>query len=308
MPDTTIATAALPSYWSSGGGGYAGGGNAYGTIPQVPTPVSTAPQATAGAISAGQAAYSQLPGYNASLGNVGANIQSETGGQLPADVIRQIQQQAAERGVMTGSPGSDNSNASYLQALGLNSLNLTNMGQQNLQSILPQLPGYGISQNPSFYPSAALTQDAAASNAIYRSAPDPKAAAEAAMRAAAAGVSAGRGSVPMPGGLNLGNPSGLNFAPPTGGPTTAFGTDVNTTGTLNTGAMSQSDVDRILAQYNPLSPVDTNWDTMTPYGDPNLPAEGTPVDFYGGTAASDTAPAGTSSGYYYAGPDTESDY
>lgn len=172
------------------------GGNAYGSIPTLPPPVSTLPAATAGAISAGNTVNTQLPGYAGALSNIGGNISAETAGQLPPDVIQELQQQAAERGVATGSPGSPNSNAAYLKALGLNSLQLTQQGQQNFQSILPSLPGAQISQNPEFSPSSAAATDVNSSNAVYRSAPDPAAAARAAAAAAAAGVGAGRASVP----------------------------------------------------------------------------------------------------------------
>ena len=163
------------------------GGNAYGSIPTLPPPVSTLPAATAGAISAGNTVNTQLPGYAGALSNIGGNISAETAGQLPPDVIQELQQQAAERGVATGSPGSPNSNAAYLKALGLNSLQLTQQGQQNFQSILPSLPGAQISQNPEFSPSSAAATDVNSSNAVYRSAPDPAAAARAAAAAAAAG-------------------------------------------------------------------------------------------------------------------------
>lgn len=61
-----------------------------------------------------------------------ANIGSELSGELPADVLTNLRQAAAERGVATGSPASPNSNAAYLRALGLTSLDLTRMGQQEL--------------------------------------------------------------------------------------------------------------------------------------------------------------------------------
>ncbi len=187
------------------------GGNAYGTVPQLPPPVSTLPAATGGAIAAGNTVNAQLPGYAGALSNIGGNISAETAGELPPDVITQLQQQAAERGVATGSPGSPNNNAAYLKALGLTSLDLTNLGQTNLLKQLPALPGAQISQNPEFSPSSAAATDVNSGNAIYRSAPDPAAAARAAMAATAAGVSAGRGSVPpAPTG-------GFNAAPDTGG-------------------------------------------------------------------------------------------
>jgi len=63
-----------------------------------------------------------------------ANIQSELAGELPADVLANLRQAAAERGVATGTVGSPNSNAAYLRALGLTSLDLTRMGQQELSA------------------------------------------------------------------------------------------------------------------------------------------------------------------------------
>jgi hypothetical protein len=73
-----------------------------------------------------------------------ANIDSELQGQLPADVLMQLNQQAAERGVSTGSPGSDNSNAAALRALGLTSLDLTGRGQSDLSSAVGRNPAAPI--------------------------------------------------------------------------------------------------------------------------------------------------------------------
>ena len=114
-------------------------------------PNTTAPEATGTAMGLGNEVYNQLPGYSSSVSNVGGNINAETGGQLPADVVRQIQQSAAERGIATGTSGSAANNASYLRDIGLNSLQLTNMGESNLNAELPNLPGAAISQNPGFY-------------------------------------------------------------------------------------------------------------------------------------------------------------
>lgn len=72
------------------------------------------------------------------------NISSELSGQLPNDVIRQLTQSAAERGIATGAPGSDNANSSLLQALGLNSLQLQQQGQQNLSAADARNPGAPI--------------------------------------------------------------------------------------------------------------------------------------------------------------------
>lgn len=67
-------------------------------------------------------------------------IGQELSGQLPSDVLGQIRQQAAERGIMTGSPDSPNATAAYLRALGLNSLEMQQQGQQNLTSAYARNP------------------------------------------------------------------------------------------------------------------------------------------------------------------------
>jgi len=156
----------------------------------VPNPVTDVGSATAQAIAAGNTAYSQLPGYAGDIAGEGANISSEIAGQLPESVLQQIQQQGAERGVSTGSPGSPNSNASYLQALGLNSLNLTNTGQQNLSAATAALPGAAISQNPGFYVNPALQQSADTTNAASTNAANTQ---NAALAAAQLGASQGAG-------------------------------------------------------------------------------------------------------------------
>jgi hypothetical protein len=135
---------------------------------------------------------------------VGQNIQSETAGQLPADVISLLTQQGAERGIATGSPGSPNSNAAFLRALGLTSLDMTQRGQQNLTSILPTLPGAGIASNPGFYVNPSLNYEGGVYNANLAAAPDPMQASLAAEQAANRGVAAGRGSLSTMGRPNLG--------------------------------------------------------------------------------------------------------
>lgn len=94
----------------------------------------------------GQAASlaARIPNATGLEAESSANIGSELHGQLPADVLRQLQQQAAERGVATGSPGSPNSNAAYLRALGLTSLDLTGRGQADLSAALARNPAAPI--------------------------------------------------------------------------------------------------------------------------------------------------------------------
>lgn len=63
------------------------------------------------------------------------------GGQLPQDVINLIGQQAAERGVMTGSPMGPGSNASFLRSLGRTSLDMMGTGQNWLSAANARNPG-----------------------------------------------------------------------------------------------------------------------------------------------------------------------
>src|SRR5271157_2641210 len=74
----------------------------------------------------------RIPGQAGLESQSSSNIASELQGQLPQDVLNLIQQQGAERGVTTGSPGSPNAEAAALAALGLTSFNQQQTGQQNL--------------------------------------------------------------------------------------------------------------------------------------------------------------------------------
>lgn len=70
-----------------------------------------------------------------------ANIGSQLRGEIPADVLRLLAQQGAERGVAGGMGGSPNETSGYLRALGLTSLDLQDKGQANLSSALARNPG-----------------------------------------------------------------------------------------------------------------------------------------------------------------------
>lgn len=158
MPATTLSNYPDPST------SFAVAPTTYGGSPgAITVPASTAPTAVPLAMAAQNSVYNQLPQYGASLGNVGANIQSETAGQLPQDVVNQITQTAAERGISTGMPGSGSANASLEQALGLNSLALTETGQKNLEGITPQLAGNTVANSPSLYATPQLYEGASAS-------------------------------------------------------------------------------------------------------------------------------------------------
>lgn len=163
---------------------------AYGSAPAAVSPASTSAAATTAAIASGNQVNAQLPGYDQSLASVGQNIQSLTAGQVPADVMQQLQQQAAESGAISGS----GSNAAYLKALGLTSLGLEQTGQQDLQNILTSLPGQAISQNPAFQATTGQQLEAGQQNSVWGAAPNPAAAAAASLAATGAGYGVGASS------------------------------------------------------------------------------------------------------------------
>lgn len=82
----------------------------------------------------------RIPGEAGLEAQSSANIGQQLAGQVPQDVVNLLQQQGAERGVATGMPGSANSNAAYLQALGLTSLGQQQAGQANLSAAAARNP------------------------------------------------------------------------------------------------------------------------------------------------------------------------
>lgn len=183
------------NWWETGGGG-----DAYGTRPVIPLPSQTQGSALGGNLANLGQIYGLTGGINSAgaanaAGNLTANVPGlaeRSRGQLPMDVITQLLQQAAERGIATGMPGSANSNASYLRALGLTSLDLSkDAGKEIEQGILaePRVNPNNLLVTPSDEQAARVAQE------IYRSSPDPAAAAAASLRNAQSGLSAGQGSM-----------------------------------------------------------------------------------------------------------------
>jgi hypothetical protein len=76
----------------------------------------------------------QIPGLQGILQAGSGDIQSELNGQLPADVIGQIQAQDASTAAGGGFGGSGLAHNATARDLGLTSLQLTNQGIQNAQS------------------------------------------------------------------------------------------------------------------------------------------------------------------------------
>lgn len=187
---------------------YAG---AYGGVPQVPSPVSTAGQAVSGNVAnlpgistlatqattlgntLAKSGYEQnLPGYAGNLSQAAVNAGNLLQGQIPPDVLRQIQQAAAERGVAIGSPGSPNANAAMLRALGLTSLNLQGEGLQQFGKLMGLTP-VGQPFNPaSMMVSPDALQAAQMAANLYASAPVPALAAQANLNAMLTGLNRGQ--------------------------------------------------------------------------------------------------------------------
>lgn len=164
----------------------------YGGKPNVPNPTSTANAAISGNLGNWSGLYQLgsnintanqnqllqnlnlgLPNYNEMTQKASQNIGNELAGQVPQDVVNQIIQSAAERGIATGTTGSPNENTALLRALGLTSLNLQQQGNQDLSAAVARTP-----QAPLFNYSSMLTtpeeqQQAEMAANLYASAPNP---------------------------------------------------------------------------------------------------------------------------------------
>lgn len=200
------------------------GAGAYGAVPTVPNPLTTASQSilgnignlaslyglttgTAGASAAGanQQYLQNLPGYAGLTSAASQNIASDLAGHISPDVVNQLSQLAAERGVGFGG-GSPNANAALMAALGKTSMGLQQQGQQELTAAIGRTP-VGPAFNPaSFLVSPEQQQQAGMAANLYASAPNPTMAAQAAEAAANRGINTG---------LGLGRPqtSGINPGP-----------------------------------------------------------------------------------------------
>lgn len=95
-----------------------------------------------------------LPNYAGMINQQSNNISQQLKGQLPQDVIDQIGQQAAERGISNGMTGGQNTNSAYLRALGLNSLQMQQTGAQNLAQVRADTP-----VSPLFNPATFMVPD-----------------------------------------------------------------------------------------------------------------------------------------------------
>src|SRR6185369_2163578 len=186
------------------------GQGAFGKVPQVPDPFNTQKGAIGGNMGnlgslyglgnslnteiAHEAALPyqlNLPNYCAMTGQASNNILSLLKGQVPPDVLAQIGQMAAERGVATGSIGSPNSNAALLRALGQTSLGLQQQGETELTGAINRTPTGKQFDPTSFLVNPSQYQDSRYLANVLSSAPDPSAAGLAGLNAALSGLGAG---------------------------------------------------------------------------------------------------------------------
>lgn len=216
-------TPTTPAAGTLGGAGTQAGSGAFGAVPTVPSLQSTQGQAIGGnlanlgslsgltgqlnQLTATQAALPyqlNLPNYSSMLSANTGNILSNLQGQIPGDVSAQLQQLGAERGIATGNPGSPNSNAALLRALGQTSLGLQTQGAQQFNQAIASTPT-GAQFNPAqFLVSPAEQQQAQYAANTLAAAPNPNLAAATSLGSALSGLNRGAASVGAAPGVNPG--------------------------------------------------------------------------------------------------------
>lgn len=220
---TTAAPAATTGPGAASPGSLAGApafsyAGAYGGIPQVPSPQATqtasitgnlaalpeaqklAEQTNAFNISQAPAPYiANLPNYQNLLGQTSGNALALARGELPADVVYQLGQAAAERGATVGAaPGSPNTNTAYLKALGLNSLQAQQTGLNQFGQLMGLTPTAPLMNPATQFVTPEEQQAAQMAANVFAAAPVPAQKAAADLAALRSGVGAGRGSVGTP--------------------------------------------------------------------------------------------------------------
>lgn len=237
---------------------------AYGGIPQLPKYTTDTNHTLGTDVQAN--IIKNLPNYMAMVGSDVKNIGSNLSGQLSADVIQQMQQQAAERGIATGSPGSQNSNAAYLRALGLTSMQLQNLGHSQLNEAIARTP---VQQEQT----QTATKDWSAEQAVYNAAPMPGPAARQALANAQSGYGYGNKSAGIAPSYGIGaGGSGGGYRPTSsaiGQP--AFATYANSPGGGRTGYFDDS----VDPAYDRWRGEQAKWNTSA-YDDSGFYAAGTP--------------------------------
>lgn len=149
---------------------------AYGGIPQLTNPTATASSAISGNLANLPQLQGLVSGINPQYTRQQDIIGQELAGQVPQDVVNQLAQQAAERGIAIGSPGSPNSLANYLTRFLGTSYGIQRQGMSEANT-LGQLTEEMMRP---YMVSAADQQAAEAMQSIYNAAPVPSEAAKAA--------------------------------------------------------------------------------------------------------------------------------
>lgn len=81
-----------------------------------------------------------IPGFMQRIGQQSKIAGEQMSGMVGSDVVNHIIQSGAERGILTGMPGSPANSASWLRALGLTSMGLQQQGFQNMGALIGQMP------------------------------------------------------------------------------------------------------------------------------------------------------------------------
>lgn len=204
---------------------------AYGGIPQVPSYTDTTRQAL-DAFTQNQQTIQSLtdqlnafnlaqqtrqfeagfPGYQGAAAQSASNIGSMLRGQVPKDVQDLLQQQAAERGISLGIPGSQMQDYNFLRSLGLTSLGMQQQGEQELTGALARMPRVGLFDPTRYMVTPEQAQQAQWQANLMNAAPIPAAAAAANMAAAQTGLRGGAGAYP---GYSYGTPTSPRTTPTT---------------------------------------------------------------------------------------------
>lgn len=162
----------------------------------------------------------QLPNLPALNTGVSQSILDASHGALPADVIAQIHDSAAQFGVANGMPGSNGVAGSLASNRGLRDIGRTSLDQQHWAA--SAYPGFVGAVSGTQTVNPALQNDIASQNALNRAAPNPTQRASAAQDlfnqylnriGASSRVPSGGTAAPQYGGGFGGNPAGGTIAP-----------------------------------------------------------------------------------------------
>lgn len=225
----------------------------------------------ASADSARQQVLATIPNFDALMGKFSGNVEEGSRGVLPADVMGQLNQRAAEYGVATGSLGPA-ANSAAMRAMGLTSYGIQQDALKNMATLTGMVP-----KGVPFDPSSMMINPATAIELSWlanqlAAAPIPAAARQDELARQNAGLNAGMRAAISPygtagsmgGGGSNPNLAWLNSL--IGGASTAGGvTNVPRGTTTGTGTTSARTEDDIIAQYmDEIAPVE--WPGGIPQG------------------------------------------